>query len=99
MTQKKEELLLGFLAQVLPRVRPRVANFINNKELLWVFGEHKKRNLPEKNFSESYRRYGKSVVKVGHGKVNDRALGLLFEWVLETNPYTTANGDIKAQLR
>jgi uncharacterized GH25 family protein len=76
----------------------KFVNFINNKELLWVIDEHKKRNLPEKNFSESYRRYGKSVVKVGHGKGNDRALGLLFEWVLETNPYTTTNGDIKAQL-
>ncbi len=76
----------------------KFSNFINNKKLEWVFDAHKKRNLPEKNFDESYRRYGKSLVKVGHGKGNDRALGLLFEWVLITNPYTTEKGKIKAQL-
>ncbi len=76
----------------------KFSNFINNKHLEWVFDAHKKRNLPEKNFDESYRRYGKSLVKVGHGKGNDRALGLLFEWVLMTNPYTTEKDKIKAQL-
>jgi uncharacterized GH25 family protein len=75
----------------------KFSNFINNKHLEWVFDAHKKRGLPEKNFDESYRRYGKSLVKVGHGKGSDRALGLLFEWVLESNPYTD-EGDIKAQL-
>lgn len=76
----------------------KFSNFINNKHLEWVFDAHKKRNLPEKNFDESYRRYGKSLVKVGHGKGNDRALGLLFEWVLMTNPYTSKKENIKAQL-
>ena len=76
----------------------KFSTFINNKELTWVFDEHKKRNLPENNFVESYRRYAKSLVKVGHGKGNDRALGLLFEWVVETNPYVDEGENIKAQL-
>jgi uncharacterized GH25 family protein len=76
----------------------KFSNFIKNKGLDWVFEAHKKRNLPEKNFVETYRRYAKSLVKVGHGKGNDKALGLIFEWVLETNPYTSTEGTIKAQL-
>ncbi len=76
----------------------KFSNFINNKHLQWVINEHKKRNLPEKNFTESYRRYAKSLVKVGHGKGTDRALGMLFEWVVETNPYTSKGESIKAQL-
>ncbi len=76
----------------------KFSNFLNNKDLQWVFDEHKKRGLPTKNFTESYRRYGKSLIKVGHGKGDDQALGLLFEWVIETNPYTNKTGPIKAQL-
>ena len=76
----------------------KFSNFIKDERLEWVFDVHEKKSLPEKNFSESYRRYGKSLVKVGHGKGNDRALGLLFEWVIETNPYTTDEKNIKAQL-
>ena len=80
----------------------KFSDFIKSKGLDWVLAEHKKRKLPENNFTESYRRYAKSVIKVGHGKGSDRALGLTFEWVLETNPYSSSkNGDdkaIKAQL-
>ncbi len=76
----------------------KFSNFIKSKGLDWVLIEHKKRKLPESNFTESYRRYAKSVIKVGHGKGGDRALGLVFEWVLETNPYTSDDKVIKAQL-
>ncbi len=73
-------------------------SFVKNKGIEWVISVHKKRNLPENNFSESYRRYGKSLIQVGHGKGSDRELGLLFEWIVETNPYTTKNENIKAKL-
>lgn len=76
----------------------KFSDFIESEGLDWVLAEHKKRNLPESNFTESYRRYAKSVIKVGHGKGNDRALGLMFEWVVETNPYTSNDNVIKAQL-
>jgi len=73
-------------------------SFIKNKGLDWVLEKHKARKLPEKNFVESYRRFAKTLVKVGNGEGSDRALGLGFEWVVETNPYTTQNSPIKAQL-
>ena len=73
-------------------------SFIKNKGLDWVLEKHKTRKLPKKNFVESYRRFAKTLVKLGHGKGNDRALGLGFEWVVETNPYTSKDTPIKAQL-
>jgi len=73
-------------------------SFIKNKGLDWVLVKHKERKLAEKNFVESYRRFAKTLIKVGHGKGSDHALGLGFEWVVETNPYTTKEGPIKAQL-
>ena len=76
----------------------KFSSFIKSKGLDWVLEKHKERKLPEKNFVETYRRFAKSLVKVGHGKGNDRALGLGFEWVVETNPYTTKIDGIRAQL-
>jgi len=73
-------------------------SFVKSKGLEWVLEKHKARKLPEKNFVESYRRFAKSLVKVGHGKGSDRVLGLGFEWLIETNPYTTKEVPIKAQL-
>jgi len=75
----------------------KFANFLNEDGLEWVFAAHKKRGLPEKGFTEIYRRNPKALVKVGHGKGQDKALGLSLEWVAETNPYTS-QGNIKAQL-
>ena len=77
----------------------KFVSFIKSKGLDWVLDKHKARKLPEKNFVESYRRFAKSLIKVGHGKGSDRALGLGFEWVIETNPYTIKNSEfIKARL-
>ncbi len=75
----------------------KFAKFLNADGLEWVFEAHKKRGLPEKGFKEVYRRSPKSLLKVGHGKGQDRAFGLPLEWVVETNPYTTT-GKVKAQL-
>lgn len=75
----------------------KFANFLNEDGLQWVFEEHKKRGLPDKGFKEVYRRNPKTLVKVGRGKGQDRALGMPLEWVVETNPYTSS-GIIKAQL-
>ncbi len=75
----------------------KFANFLKADGLEWVFEAHKKRGLPEKGFKEMYRRSPKALVKVGHGKGQDRALGLPLEWVVETNPYTT-QGNITARL-
>lgn len=72
-------------------------SFIKEKGLDWVIGRHKERGLPQKDFTESYRRYPKSLIKVGLGKGNDREFGLPLEWVAETNPYISTE-DIKLRL-
>lgn len=73
------------------------AKFLKLDGLEWVFEAHKKRGLPEKGFKEIYRRNPKTLVKVGHGKGQDKVFGLPLEWIAETNPYTT-EGNIKARL-
>lgn len=75
----------------------KFANFLTTDGLEWVFEAHKKRGLPEKGFKEVYWRNPKTLVKVGHGKGQDKAFGMPLEWVAETNPYTS-KGNIKAQL-
>lgn len=75
--------------------------FIKSKRLDWVLEQHKKRGLPDKGFTEAYSRFPKALIQIGDGKGADSALGMRFEWVLETNPYTTAlkpDGYIKARL-
>lgn len=63
----------------------------------WAIKAHGQRWLPRSQFTEVFRRHAKSLVSVGHGKGEDRALGLMFEWVALDNPYTN-NGPIRAQL-
>ena len=61
--------------------------FLKAEGLDWVFEAHKERGLPEIGFTEVYRRYPKSLVKVGNGIGQDVALGLPLEWVAVNNPY------------
>ncbi len=61
--------------------------FLKAEGLEWVFEAHSKRGLPEIGFTEVYRRFPKSLVKVGNGFGQDKALGLPLEWVALTNPY------------
>ena len=84
-------------SELVYETREKFDFFIKSEKLDWVFDAHKKRGLPEKGFKEVYRRYPKSLVKVGNGNGDDQVLGLPFEWVVETNPYTT-NANIKARL-
>ena len=64
-------------------------SFLKNEGIEWVLEAHKKRGLPELDFIELYKRFSKSLIKVGDGAGQDRAMGMLIEWVVETNPYTT----------
>ncbi len=73
--------------------------FLSSEGIEWVLAEHEKRGLPKLDFTELYKRFGKSLVKVGSGKGQDRLMGLMFEWVVLTNPYTDANKNtLRAQL-
>ncbi len=74
-------------------------HFLETEGIQWVSAAHERRGLPAQGFSEDYQRFAKSLVKVGDGKGQDRPLGLEFELVLETNPYTDLDAVIVAQLQ
>ena len=80
------------------KTKEKFESFLVNQGLGWVKERHLKRGLPEKGFKEIYLRYPKSVVKVGSGKGHDKEMGLVLEWVLDTNPYTETSGPIKGHL-
>lgn len=48
---------------------------------------------------EAYFRYAKALIGVGNGTGADRAHGAVYEWIALDNPYTTADGPLKFQLR
>jgi len=60
--------------------------------------EHLKLGYPEEDFNESYRRYAKSLITVNGSKGSDKKTGLLFEFVLQENPYELDNNKISATL-
>ncbi len=72
--------------------------FLKAEGLEWVSKAHKDRGLPEIGFTEVYRRFPKSLIKVGNGLGKDKALGLDLEWVALTNPYA-ANQDVKDKIK
>lgn len=72
--------------------------FVRGEGIAWVLDAHKKRQLPPEDFIEAYRRHAKTLIHVGDGKGQDRQLGLEFEWVLKSNPYTDIGDELVAQL-
>ncbi len=71
--------------------------FLEAEGLEWVVKAHKERGLPKIGFTEVYRRFPKSLVKVGKGLGQDKPMGLPLEWVALTNPYQVKDS-IKLQL-
>lgn len=63
-------------------------SFVTHKDAPWVLDQHAARGLPEAGFTESYRRYAKSLIAVGRGRGQDRVIGLETEIVALANPYT-----------
>lgn len=81
------------------RERALFERFVSHKELNGTLERHAARGLPELEFREAYTRYAKSLVAIGAGKGEDRALGLHHEFVALTNPYHIgADGAFAAQL-
>lgn len=62
--------------------------FLKAEGIEWVLEAHEKRGLHSLDFTELFKRFAKSLIKVGEGKGQDRLMGLPFEWVVLTNPYT-----------
>lgn len=62
--------------------------FANKQDLSWILEAHRARQLPSENITEVYVRFAKSLIASGTAAGNDRNLGLTFEFVALTNPYT-----------
>ena len=66
-------------------------NFINEKGYQHLINTHFEKGFPESNFIESYRRYAKSLITLNGSEGKDKKTGLLFEFVLDQNPYKALN--------
>jgi len=62
--------------------------FTSHKDFAWAQARHLERGGTRDRVRERYSRYGKSLVAVGDGAGQDRAVGLLTEIVALANPYT-----------
>lgn len=62
--------------------------FVAHKDFKGALEAHSARGLPQTGFQETYRRYAKSLIAVGSGAGEDRAMGLKIEIVALANPYT-----------
>ena len=65
--------------------------FAQHKDLGPVREMHLNFGFPEQNFRETYQRFAKAIVAVGPGTGNDANFGLITEFILLTNPYTSKN--------
>ena len=73
-------------------------DFVNEKGYPQLIEEHLQAGHPEEYFMESYRRYAKSLIAVNGVKGKDKKTGLLFEFVLNENPYDLDTNTISANL-
>lgn len=74
-------------------------SFLKAEGIEWVLKAHEERGLSTEGITELYKRFAKSLVKVGSGKGQDNNTGMRFEWVVLTNPYQeSALKTVTAQL-
>ena len=73
-------------------------NFVTEKGYPQLIDEHLKEGHPKDFFIESYRRYAKSLIAVDGIKGKDKKTGLLFEFVLNENPYDLNSNTVSANL-
>ena len=66
-------------------------DFVNEKGYQQLINTHLEKGFPESNFIESYRRYAKSLITLNGSEGKDKKTGLLFEFVLDQNPYKELN--------
>lgn len=67
--------------------------FIDHKDFKISKNEHLAMGFPETGFKETYRRFAKSLVGIGHAKGRDRKIGMEVELVALLNPYTDDTSD------
>ena len=68
-------------------------DFVNEKGYQQLINTHFEKGFPESNFIESYRRYAKSLITLNGSEGKDKKTGLLFEFVLDQNPYKKLNSE------
>ena len=68
-------------------------DFVNEKGYQQLIDTHFEKGFPESNFIESYRRYAKSLITLNGSEGKDKKTGLLFEFVLDQNPYKELNSE------
>jgi len=73
--------------------------FLEEAQRPELAAEHDARGLPRDGIREVYFRYAKSLVAVGAGGGADRFMGMPFELIALTNPYTQTPGDMRFELR
>jgi len=73
-------------------------DFVNEKGYPQLINEHFQANHPKEYFTESYRRYAKSLIAVNGVEGKDKKTGLLFEFVLNENPYDLKSNTLSANL-
>ena len=66
-------------------------DFVIEKGYQQLINTHFEKGFPESNFIESYRRYAKSLITLNGSEGKDKKTGLLFEFVLDQNPYKALN--------
>ncbi|MGB1235119.1 MAG: DUF4198 domain-containing protein [Planktomarina sp.] len=76
----------------------KFVSFVEHKDFQGALERHAARGLPQTGFTETYRRYGKSLIAVGDGAGSDKRLGLDVEIVALTNPYTSNESTVDVQV-
>ena len=73
-------------------------DFVIEKGYPQLIDEHILAGYPDEYFIESYRRYAKSLIAVDGVKGKDKKTGLLFEFILNENPYDLNSNNVSANL-
>ena len=72
--------------------------FVVKKGFPKAVTRHRQRLLPTAGFCETYRRFGKSLVAVGHGEGEDQRLGMEVEITALDNPFHLQDDSMRLQL-
>lgn len=76
----------------------KFVDFTNKEGLVWAQESHAERGLPNRNFSEVFIRYAKTLVDWKTSEGQDAVSGMPLEILALTNPYQDDTTDIEIQV-
>ena len=77
----------------------KFTKFVDHKAFPNTLDDHVARGLSkDEKFIESYRRFAKSLIAIGHGRGEDQNVGLRTEIVVLDNPYHLDGSEIAVQV-